>query len=102
MMHPLPQTINKAMAKKCAHEWEWLMPEPKEIEEKHRISYALEINVLGSNLSSILYCPKCKTTGHYIKSHKSGVRKHTTDHFINKANLIKQKYNLSTLTNNKD
>lgn len=69
------------------HQWQLLLP--KEGSQDYRIDRML------ANMSDIVYCPICGKTGHFIKSHRGGIRTHFDNSYaINKANNLFQRHDM--------
>lgn len=75
---------------KCKHNWMWLLPDYNQVSD----IVGLYVELMGDNvIKRSVICNICGATGHVINSNKSGIRLHTSEYFINKANELARKYN---------
>lgn len=77
------------------HQWQWLLPDATEVEDK--AGYMVETSLRGGILNRSVFCPMCGRTGHKINSHRGGVRLHNSTYFLDQANAIRRKYGLPLL-----
>lgn len=80
----------------CRHNWLPLLPKADVVSEEKRIDYVVERML--SRMTDMVYCDRCTHTGHYIKSHRGGIRRHTGEYFLEKANKLREKYGIPPLT----
>lgn len=70
----------------------WLLPRTENLNQQDAIGMFVEI--LGDNvIKRSVVCSLCGNTGHVINSRRSGIRLHTSEYFLNKANELAKKYN---------
>jgi len=79
----------------CKHNWLPILPSSDKIEESLRMNFAIE-KMLG-RFNDIVYCDKCFHTGHYIKSYRGGIRRHYESSYIERANIVRGKFNFQLI-----
>lgn len=71
---------------RCKHRWMWLYPDIS-------TNVDLFIELLGDDVSKrSVVCNICGISGHKINSRRGGIRVHTSNYFLNKANELAKKY----------
>lgn len=79
----------------CKHDWQLLMP-PREQAKGDQWQYSVDLML--SRLGGTYYCSICKHTAHRIKSHRGGIKRHSTEgsaSIIGRANKILKDYSFT-------